>query len=56
MFDDELQEEVQFFAEKQQRMVEALKNMELKIASFEDKQLIWAECGLSRNLFMGDYQ
>jgi len=57
MFDNfemeaDIQEERIFFEEKQVRMVEALTNMEKGIASLEDKQLIWAECGLSRNLFM----
>jgi len=57
MFDNyemelDIQEQRQFFEEKQVRMVEALTNMEKGIASLEDKQLIWAECGLSRNLFM----
>ena len=57
MFDDDdiqadIQEQRQFFEEKQVRMVEALCNMEKGIASLEDKQLIWSECGLSRNLFI----
>jgi hypothetical protein len=57
MFDNfemetDIQEQRIFFEEKQVRMVEALTNMEKGIASLEDKQLIWAECGLSRNLFM----
>jgi hypothetical protein len=58
MFDNfdmeaDIQEQRMFFEEKQVRMVEALTNMEKGIASLEDKQLIWAECGLSRSLFMG---
>ena len=57
MFDNDdiqadIQEQRMFFEEKQVRMVEALCNMEKGIASLEDKQLIWSECGLSRNLFM----
>ena len=57
MFDDDdiqadIQEQRIFFEEKQVRMVEALCNMEKGIASLEDKQLIWSECGLSRNLFI----
>ena len=58
MFDNfdmeaDIQEQRIFFEEKQVRMVEALCNMEKGIASLEDKQLIWSECGLSRSLFMG---
>jgi hypothetical protein len=57
MFDNfdmeaDIQEQRMFFEEKQVRMVEALTNMEKGLASLEDKQLIWAECGLSRSLFM----
>jgi hypothetical protein len=57
MFDDfdiqdDIQEQRMFFEEKQVRMVEALTNMEKGIASLEDKQLIWSECGLTRSLFM----
>ena len=57
MFDNfdmeaDIQEQRMFFEEKQVRMVEALCNMEKGLASLEDKQLIWSECGLSRNLFM----
>jgi hypothetical protein len=57
MFDDfdiqdDIQEQRMFFEEKQVRMVEALTNMEKGIASLEDKQLIWTECGLTRSLFM----
>lgn len=57
MFDDDdiqanIQEQRMFFEEKQVRMVEALCNMENGIVSLEDKHLIWAECGLSRSLFM----
>ena len=57
MFDNfdmeaDIQEQRQFFEEKQVRMVEALTNMENGKPSLEDKQLIWAECGLSRSLFM----
>jgi hypothetical protein len=49
---DDIQEQRMFFEEKQVRMVEALTNMEKGIASLEDKQLIWIECGLTRSLFM----
>jgi hypothetical protein len=57
MFDNfdmeaDIQEQRQFFEEKQVRMVEALTNMEKGLATLEDKQLIWFECGLSRSLFM----
>jgi hypothetical protein len=57
MFDNfdmeaDIQEQRMFFEEKQVRMVEALTNMEKGFPSLEDKQLIWSECGLSRNLFM----
>ena len=51
--EEDIQEQRIFFEEKQVRMVEALTNMEKGLASLEDKQLIWAECGLSRSLFMG---
>jgi hypothetical protein len=51
-FNDDIEEQRMFFEEKQVRMVEALTNMEKGIASLEDKQLIWSECGLSRSLFM----
>jgi len=58
MFDNfdiqaDIQEQRMFFEEKQVRMVEALTNMEKGLATLEDKQLIWSECGLSRSLFMG---
>ena len=57
MFDNfdmeaDIQEQRQFFEEKQVRMVEALTNMENGKPTLEDKQLIWSECGLSRSLFM----
>ena len=51
-FNDDIEEQRMFFEEKQVRMVEALTNMEKGTPSLEDKQLIWAECGLSRSLFM----
>ena len=50
--DDDFQEQRMFFEEKQVRMVEALTNMENGKATLEYKQLIWSECGLSRNLFI----
>jgi hypothetical protein len=51
-FNDDIEEQRMFFEEKQVRMVEALTNMEKGTPSLEDKQLIWAECGLFRSLFM----
>ena len=51
-FNDDIEEQRMFFEEKQVRMVEALCNMENGKLTLEDKQLIWSECGLSRNLFM----
>jgi hypothetical protein len=51
-FNDDIEEQRMFFEEKQVRVVEALTNMEKGLATLEDKQLIWSECGLSRSLFM----
>jgi len=62
MFDElDMSEEVElermFYEEKQKRVVEALKNMEVGIASIEDKETIWYECGLVRSLFVnGEFQ